>query len=76
MGRYLEKENGKMVALQISPKIETKLIARLVLRQKGKIYWPIFQLSELVMEAFCGQNIEFAYIHIMLHIRMLCAINQ
>ena len=27
---------------------KTKLIARLVLRQKGKIYWPIFQLAELV----------------------------
>ena len=26
----------------------TKLIARLVLQQKGKIYWPIFQLAELV----------------------------
>ena len=26
----------------------TKLIARLVLRQKGKIYWPIFQIAELV----------------------------
>ena len=26
---------------------KTKLIARLVLRQKGKIYWPIFQLAEL-----------------------------
>ena len=26
----------------------TKLIARLVLWQKGKIYWPIFQLAELV----------------------------
>ena len=29
-------------------KVKTKLIARLVLRQKGKIYWPIFQLAELV----------------------------
>ena len=27
---------------------KTKLIARLVLRQKGKIYWPIFQPAELV----------------------------
>ena len=27
---------------------KTKLIARLVLRQKSKIYWPIFQLAELV----------------------------
>ena len=27
---------------------KTKLIARLVLQQKGKIYWPIFQLAELV----------------------------
>ena len=27
---------------------KTKLIANLVLRQKGKIYWPIFQLAELV----------------------------
>ena len=27
---------------------KTKLIARLVLRQKGKIYWPIFQLAEIV----------------------------
>ena len=27
---------------------KTKLIARLVLRQKGKMYWPIFQLAELV----------------------------
>ena len=27
---------------------ETKLIARLVLRQRGKIYWPVFQLTELV----------------------------
>ena len=27
---------------------KTKLIAMLVLRQKGKIYWPIFQLAELV----------------------------
>ena len=27
---------------------KTKLIARLVLRQKGKIYRPIFQLAELV----------------------------
>ena len=27
---------------------KTKLIARLVLRQNGKIYWPIFQLAELV----------------------------
>ena len=27
---------------------KTKLIARLVLRQTGKIYWPIFQLAELV----------------------------
>ena len=27
---------------------KTKLIARLVLRQRGKIYWPIFQLAELV----------------------------
>ena len=27
---------------------KTKLIARLVLRQKGKICWPIFQLAELV----------------------------
>ena len=27
---------------------KTKLIARLVLRQKGKIYWSIFQLAELV----------------------------
>ena len=26
----------------------SKLLARLVLRQKGKIYWPIFQLAELV----------------------------
>ena len=25
-----------------------KLIANLVLRQKGKIYWPIYQLAELV----------------------------
>ena len=27
---------------------KAKLIARLVLRQKGKSYWPIFQLAELV----------------------------
>ena len=27
---------------------KTKLIERLVLQQKGKIYWPIFQLAELV----------------------------
>ncbi len=27
---------------------KTKLIARLVQRQEGKIYWPIFQLAELV----------------------------
>ena len=26
---------------------KTKLIARLVLRQKGKIHWPIFQLVSL-----------------------------
>ena len=31
---------------------KTKLIARLVLRQKGKIYWPIFQLAELVELVF------------------------
>ena len=35
------------VTLQFSEN-KTKLIARLVLRQKGKIYWPIFQLAELV----------------------------
>ena len=28
------------------------------------------------MKAFCGQNIEFVYIHAMLHKWMLCAINQ
>ena len=27
---------------------KTKLIARLVLRQKSKIYWPILRLAELV----------------------------
>ncbi len=27
---------------------KTRLIARLVQRQEGKIYWPIFQLAELV----------------------------
>ena len=27
-----------------------------------------FAFSVIVMEAFCGQNIEFAYIHVMLHI--------
>ena len=27
---------------------KAKLIARLVLLQKGKIYWPIFQLAERV----------------------------
>ena len=27
---------------------KTKLIARLVPQQKGKIHWPIFQLAELV----------------------------
>ena len=32
---------------------ETKLIARLVLRQKGKTYWPIFQLTELVLKNKC-----------------------
>ena len=24
-------------------------------------------MEELFMKAFCGQNIEFAYIHVMLH---------
>ena len=32
---------------------KTKLIATLVLRQKGKIYWPIFQLAELVFFRAC-----------------------
>ena len=35
-------------ALRLEMCYKTKLIARLVLWQKGKIYWPIFQLAELV----------------------------
>ena len=44
---------GSLVKEMLVPDVtlsvdKTKLIARLVLRQKGKIYWPIFQLAELV----------------------------
>ncbi len=44
---------GSLVQEMLVPDVtlsayKTKLIARLVQRQEGKIYWPIFQLAELV----------------------------
>ena len=41
----LVKESSYQTSLKC---YRTKLIARLVLRRRGKIYWPTFQLAELV----------------------------
>ena len=47
MIEFLTNSKPGVFSLQ-SRIVKAKLIARLVLRQKGKIYWPIFQLAELV----------------------------
>ena len=53
-----EKGYGDENGVYVSCTDKTKLIARLVLWKKGKIYWPIFQLAELVVfrATSMGQN--------------------
>ena len=53
-------EAGTSSSVQVLMRV-IKLIARLVLQQKGKIYWPIFQLAELVFfrASFCHARFYF-----------------
>ena len=50
--------NNALVSLYINGSLIAKLIARQVLRQNGKIYWPIFQLAELVFFRAWGPFLE------------------